>query len=122
MGSSMAPRGRSTPSSAAAPARTTSSATSGSGARTRSTRPGGVVLLTTPGTWSEAFTPKDAWLGGVYRDGQPLRTLDGIRGVLGPEFELLAEEDIPLIIREHRRKYQYIVSQLTAWRRVKTAG
>ena len=33
-------------------------------------------------------------------------------------FELLREADEPLVIREHARKYQYIVAHATLWRRV----
>jgi hypothetical protein len=32
-------------------------------------------------------------------------------------FELLHEEDYPFMIREHRRKYEYIVSQITVWKK-----
>lgn len=80
-------------------------------------RPGGLLFVTTPGTWSETFTPKDAWLGGRQNNGKAVRTFDGLRDALGDEFELLVQEDMPVLIREHRRKYQYIVAQMTAWRR-----
>ena len=33
-------------------------------------------------------------------------------------FELLREADAPLVIREHARKYQYIVTHALLWRRV----
>lgn len=81
-------------------------------------RPGGIFFVTTPGTWSETFTPKTAWLGGTSRDGKAVRTFDGLAALLKDEFELIVCEDMPLLIREHRRKYQYIVTQMSAWRRV----
>jgi hypothetical protein len=65
----------------------------------------------------EQFTPIDAWLGGYKRDGSALSSKDGIRAALGEAFELVTEEDMPLLIREHARKYQYIVTQVTVWRR-----
>ena len=80
-------------------------------------RPGGLLFLTTPGTWSTTFTPRDAWLGGLRQGGKELHTFDGLRGLLEAQFDLLLHEDLPLLIREHRRKYQYIVSELTIWRR-----
>jgi hypothetical protein len=70
----------------------------------------------------ETYTPKQEWLGGVEKNGQPQQTLDGLKAALGNEFELVAREDIPLTIREHRRKYQYIVAEMTAWRRRGAAG
>jgi hypothetical protein len=32
-------------------------------------------------------------------------------------FEKIHEEQMPLVIREHQRKYQYIVSEATGWRK-----
>ena len=32
-------------------------------------------------------------------------------------FELVHEEDLPFMIREHRRKYEYIVSQVSVWQK-----
>jgi len=32
-------------------------------------------------------------------------------------FEFIHEEQVPLIIREHQRKYQYIISEATGWRK-----
>ena len=84
-------------------------------------RPGGLLFITTPCTWMETYTPKQEWLGGVEKNGQPQQTFDGLKAALGNEFELVAREDIHLTIREHRRKYQYIVAEMTAWRRRGTA-
>ena len=36
---------------------------------------------------------------------------------LGADFTLLAEQEVPLVIREHARKYQYIVSHGMVWQR-----
>jgi 5-histidylcysteine sulfoxide synthase/putative 4-mercaptohistidine N1-methyltranferase len=80
-------------------------------------RPGGLLVVMSPYTWMEQFTPIDAWLGGYKRDGSALSSKDGIRAALGEAFELVTEEDMPLLIREHARKYQYIVTQVTVWRR-----
>ena len=80
-------------------------------------RPGGLLIVTSPYTWMEAFTPRDVWLGGFERDGHAVRSADGLAAVLGSEFELVDARDMPLVIREHARKYQYIVAHATAWRR-----
>jgi 5-histidylcysteine sulfoxide synthase/putative 4-mercaptohistidine N1-methyltranferase len=76
--------------------------------------PGGLLFVTTPGTWSETFTPKAEWLGGRSPD---IKTFDGLKAALANDFELVAREDMPLLIREHRRKYQYIVADMSVWRR-----
>ena len=83
-------------------------------------RPGGLLVTVSPYTWMEKFTPRDVWLGG-YKDenGTPRYSEDGLKEMLGEHFELLDTHDVPLIIREHRRKYQYIVSQAMIWQRRK---
>ncbi|MDX6766103.1 MAG: methyltransferase domain-containing protein [Candidatus Methylacidiphilales bacterium] len=73
---------------------------------------GGVVMITTPCSWMEAFTPQDRWLGGVDAP-----TLDGIRREMEPAFQLLQTEEMPFLIREHARKFQWSVAQASFWRR-----
>lgn len=79
--------------------------------------PGGVLVLTTPGTWMEAFTPRKEWLGGFYTEaGMPVTTFDGINTVLDGPFSLIdGPREIPFVIRETRRKYQHSTAQFTAW-------
>ena len=84
-------------------------------------RPGGVLILTSPYTWSEQFTPRDAWLGGMRSGEQERWSIDGLRAAIEGDFELIQQRDEPLLIREHRRKYQYVVAHLTAWRRRDTS-
>jgi len=35
----------------------------------------------------------------------------------GLGFEKIHDEEMPVIIREHQRKYQYIISEATGWRK-----
>lgn len=37
--------------------------------------PGGLLVLSSPYTWTEEHTPKEKWLGGYRRDGEPVSTL-----------------------------------------------
>jgi len=78
--------------------------------------PGGVLVLTSPYTWDEAYTKIEEWLGG-YRDaGEPVWTLDALKEVLAPHFCMLGDpRDVPFVIRETRRKFQHSVAELTAW-------
>lgn len=81
-------------------------------------RRGGVLVITTPFTWMETYTPRDVWLGGFKDEhGNPHFSADKLKDALNPEFELLEEFDMPLVIREHRRKYQLIYSLATIWKR-----
>lgn len=81
---------------------------------------GGLVAIFSPYTWLEQFTPRGAWLGGQLRNGKPVMSADALRQFLMHEgFELRREEDVALVIREHARKYQYIVTHGTLWQRVR---
>lgn len=81
-------------------------------------RKGGLLMLTTPFTWMEQFTPKDVWLGGYYDEkGEVKLSEEVLKEVLADNFELVHRQDMPLLIREHKRKYQYIMALATIWRR-----
>ncbi len=80
-------------------------------------RHGGLLVLATPCTWMEEFTPKEAWLGGFYKNGHPVKTIDRLRALLAADFEELEATDEPFLIREHARKFQWSVAQVSVWRR-----
>jgi len=81
--------------------------------------PGGLLVLLSPYTWLEEFTPKEKWLGGLKIDGENMTTLDGLRARLEPRFRMVAEpRDVEFVIRETARKFQHTASQLTAWQMV----
>ena len=107
---------------------------------------GGVVVMVTPFSWLLEFTPKSKWLGG-FNDPvskEPIYSKDVLSVsarltkcvqltitfdlFANPQqcpqemmedrgFEKIHEEQMPLVIREHQRKYQYIVSEATGWRK-----
>jgi putative 4-mercaptohistidine N1-methyltranferase len=77
-------------------------------------RSGGQLLLTTPFTWLEEFTPRSHWLGGTREAG---RSFDALAGALEPAFTLEHRVELPFLIREHARKFQYGVALGTRWRR-----
>lgn len=65
----------------------------------------GQLLLTTPFTWLESFTPRAHWIRG----------LDALEEILSPHFRLEHQIEMPFLIREHARKFQYGISQGTRW-------
>lgn len=74
--------------------------------------PGGWMVITSPYTWLEEYTPREAWLGG---DGSG--TLTALRGLLEKDFRFERAIDLPFLIREHRRKYQWSVAEASLWQR-----
>jgi len=78
-------------------------------------RSGGQLLLTTPFTWLEEFTPRANWLGGMPGTG---RSFDALQCALEPDFALEHRVELPFLIREHSRRFQYGVALGTRWRRL----
>ena len=78
---------------------------------------GGQVVITSPYTWLEDFTPRENWLGGFAADDSRRTTLDGLMAALSPHFDLVSTKDLPFLIREHARKFQWSVAQASIWRR-----
>ena len=78
------------------------------------------ILLLSLSLFCSEYTPKSNWLGGINDlvSGQPMYSKDKLREILeGLGFEKIHEEQMPLVIREHQRKYQYIISEATGWRK-----
>lgn len=74
-------------------------------------KPGGIVLFISPFSWLSSFTPRSNWIGPV---GNSEKELISEMKSLG--FELQEESNMPLLIKEHRRKYQYIVSHAAVFK------
>ncbi|MDT8429037.1 MAG: 5-histidylcysteine sulfoxide synthase [Pseudomonadales bacterium] len=73
----------------------------------------GVLVFASPNTWLQQYTSPDNFIDAP--DNQA--TLHKL-GQLLPGFELLHSQDLPFMIREHRRKYEYVVSQVSIWKRI----
>lgn len=72
-------------------------------------RPGGTLVLATPCTWLDEFTPPEQ---------QPQTdTFDWLRSRLGGGFDLVGRHDEPFLIRETARKFQWTVSLVSVWKR-----
>ncbi|MEM0895943.1 MAG: putative 4-mercaptohistidine N1-methyltransferase [Verrucomicrobiota bacterium] len=71
--------------------------------------PGGQLVLTTPCTWLGEFTPPENW------PDKP--TIDWLQEALGDAFKLERTLDLPFLIRETARKFQWSVAQGSVWTR-----
>jgi 5-histidylcysteine sulfoxide synthase/putative 4-mercaptohistidine N1-methyltranferase len=78
----------------------------------------GLLVLSSPYTWLEEFTPRDKWLGGKKVDGENVTTLDALHQILGARFRPVGEpQDLEFVLRETARKFQHTRTQLTVWER-----
>jgi len=73
---------------------------------------GGWLVVTSPYTWLEEYTPRDKWLDGGGRGA-----LSALKERLTPAFSFREAFDLPFLIREHRRKYQWSVAEGSVWQR-----
>lgn len=71
---------------------------------------GGELVLATPCTWLEEFTPRTNW--------PDASTLDWLKSSLAPHFELVRTHDEPFLIRETARKFQWTSSLVSVWQRL----
>ena len=80
-------------------------------------QPGGLLVIACPYNWQEEHTQRDRWLGGFKANtGESYTSLDGIREALEPQFKMVGERvDLPFVIHETMRKFQYGISELTVW-------
>ncbi len=78
---------------------------------------GGVFVLVSPYSWLEEYTPKANWLGGVVNNGSIAYSAACIANILSADFEMLSQSDMPFLIREHARKFQWGCSHAVVWRR-----
>lgn len=74
--------------------------------------PGGWLVVTSPYTWLEEYTPREKWLGGGGRG-----TLEALEEILAETFHFRRALDLPFLIREHRRKYQWSIAEASLWQR-----
>ena len=72
-------------------------------------KPGGELVLATPCTWLEEFTPPAHW--------PAQSTLAWLKAALNPSFSLENELDEPFLIRETARKFQWSTALVTVWKR-----
>ena len=72
----------------------------------------GILVIASPNTWLEDYTSEQDFLDGKTS----AETLAKLAKLL-PNFKLVFHEDLPFMIREHRRKYEFIISQVSVWRK-----
>mmetsp|Transcript_2200 Transcript_2200/g.5440 ORF Transcript_2200/g.5440 Transcript_2200/m.5440 type:complete len:286 (+) Transcript_2200:101-958(+) len=77
--------------------------------------PGGVLVLVSPYSWLPDYTAKEHWLGGREAGARSFQVVSGVLQSGG--FELIERRDMPFLIRDHVRKFQWGCSDGTVWKR-----
>ena len=77
----------------------------------------GQLVITSPYTWLDEFTPRDRWLGGYVDGDRPVVTIDVLEKSLQPHFELVRRQNLPMLIRETARKFQWTMAEGSLWKR-----
>lgn len=85
-------------------------------------RPGGVLVLVSPYSWLDEYTPRAEWFGAKVdaATGQSQDSFRALQAYIQTQkipLALKSQEDVPFLIREHERKFQYGVSDCTVWQR-----
>jgi len=85
--------------------------------------PGGLLVMSSPYTWSEEFTAKENWIGGFkYGDNDGPTTYEGLKELLLSQgfAEAREPEEICFRIEElgNGRKTQQTRAQMTFWQLV----
>lgn len=80
-------------------------------------RPGGLLVIVSPYTWTEDHTAREKWLGGFKAStGENYTTLDGIKDILTPDFKMIDRpRNIPFVMRETARNFAHSISEMTLW-------
>jgi len=72
----------------------------------RVTANGGTLIIGSPYTWTDGFTPRERWLGGFVGDEGPVRGSETIRTRLASKLRLLRELRMVFFIPHHARSGQ----------------
>ena len=76
------------------------------------------MVLTSPYTWLEDFTPKENWLGGVVHNGEIISTILGLEMGLKEKFEKISVEDVDFCIPDYPPfSHQMTTAELSVWMR-----
>jgi putative 4-mercaptohistidine N1-methyltranferase len=79
--------------------------------------PRGQLIITSPYSVSEEFTPRENWLGGFVRDTKRVETFEALRQILDKDFELRGTSNMPFLLRQHNRLYELVVPHVSLWSR-----
>lgn len=78
---------------------------------------GGYLIITSPYTWLEEYTSREKWLGGYETENGVQTTFEGLKLILEKNCDLTQRSNLPFLIREHSRKFQWSLAEGTVWKK-----
>jgi len=76
----------------------------------------GILLIASAYEWNSDISEKTKWIGGFKKDGENFTSLDGLKEILGPKFDLINEpQDLVFNIRKSSRVSEERKTQITIW-------
>jgi len=83
---------------------------------------GGHLILVSPYSWLHEYTEEKEWFGAqLDAQGRFVESFSALRDYItkrGLPLKLVEQYDMSFLIREHERKFQYGVSDVTIWERL----
>ena len=83
----------------------------------RVSRQGGTLIIASPYTWLEEYTPQENWLGGFVGNQGPVRGIEAVREHLSYAFTSEEELRFPFFIPHHARSGQVGVALVQRFER-----
>ncbi len=79
---------------------------------------GGILFLGSTYEWDESICQKDYWLGGFKKDGEPVKSIDGINQILSENFDLQQKPiQLKYPIRHSSHNFEVKISELSIWQK-----
>ncbi|MBZ9652825.1 5-histidylcysteine sulfoxide synthase [Psychroflexus montanilacus] len=79
---------------------------------------GGTLILGSTYAWESSTSEVEHWPGGFKKDGEPVRSIDGITDILSKHFNLVTEPlQLTYPIRQSSRSFEVQRSEVSIWRK-----
>lgn len=79
---------------------------------------GGTLILSSTYEWKESISHKDNWVGGVKKNGEPVKSIEAITDILSSHFTLVTEPiDLTYATRKSSRNFEVNSSEISIWRK-----
>ncbi len=78
----------------------------------------GILVIAEAFDWNEEYTPRQNWIGGFRKDGEPIRSEEGLAKLLEQEFDALDKPvNIYQMLRKDGRNHELRIVQVSIWQK-----